>query len=88
MAELVYFEKEEDGDDVHEGGIELEAGMGWTQVVAGREESLSDQGSAQSVVNAILFGDPLFQDKRFVSAVLEGLLAVVVVSLALATFTR
>ena len=50
MADLVELHEHKDGDDVHEGGVELEGDVGWADVVAGGHDALHHQGQAHRVV--------------------------------------
>ena len=43
---------DEDGDEVHEGGVKLEAGCGGTDVVGSRHEPLHHEGTSHRVVDS------------------------------------
>ena len=57
MADLVELHEHESGDEVHEGGIELEGDVGGADVVAGGHDALHDQGKAHGVVQFRLDGN-------------------------------
>ena len=57
MTDLVDLEEDEDGDDIHEGGVELEVDFSRTDVVAGGEDALHGEGPSHGVEDTVLLGD-------------------------------
>lgn len=57
MSELVDFEEDQDCNDVHERGVELEVHLGRTDVVTTAEDTFQSYGSSQCVEDAIVFRD-------------------------------
>ena len=53
-AYLVELHEHEDGNEVHEGGVELEGDVGGTDVIAGAHNPLHEEGQAQGEVEAVL----------------------------------
>ena len=49
MASLIEFDKHEDSNEVHVGGVKLEVDVGWAEVITGRHNSLHNQGKAHSI---------------------------------------
>ena len=57
VSDLIELHEHEDGDEIHEGGVELEGDVGGADVVAAGHDALHEQSQTQSIVEWILGGD-------------------------------
>lgn len=71
---LEELDQHEDGDQVHEGRVELEADGGRADVVAGRHDALHGQGQAHGVVQLELLGHAVHVGPERVRVLLAQLL--------------
>ena len=56
-AYLVELHEHEDGNEVHEGGVELEGDVGGTDVIAGAHDPLHEEGQTEGEVETVLGGN-------------------------------
>ena len=57
ISYLVESHEHQDGNDIHEGGVELEGDLGGADVIAGGHDALHDQSQAHRIVQAVLPGN-------------------------------